>query len=388
MKHLYTHLTSLFTVRYSLFTLLLLLAGSSMAQSSMVVTKTDGTQISIRVAEIQDVTFPSDNRVKVEVPYESFWLKPEQWIQLEAYCYTPEGDPLQSAITWKSTNEQVATVDEDGVVIGVGDGTCQILATTDGGQAQLTINVTSRTMLNIELEDIQNRQCTYSVTPADSTLRYYYLLRIQSGEYSVDRMDQYGSEEQNCYHFALDWWDFCASLYGMSWVDFMNEVGLSSGKTTETEGELKPGEQYCIFAFAMHEDGTLASPVEITKFMTTLPEASDNTFEVTVDTITSAEVIFTIVPSNNDKYFVNVQRASYVEWFINNNCVREEMVPSLTNTITPSLYPEAYCQGTVTRSTSDFLESIRKDTDYYVIVFGYDDGLTTDVSLTKFHTLP
>lgn len=388
MKHLYTRLTSLFTIRYSLLTMLLLLTGNGMAQSSMVVTKNDGSQVVIRVSEIRDVSFPDDNRLQVEVPYESFWLKPDQWLQLDAYCYTAEGDPKPSQITWQSTNEQVATVDAEGVVIGVGDGDCQILALADGGQAELTIHVTSQKMLDIEVEKIGNRTCTYSITPSDPSLRYYSLLRIQSGEYSVDRMDQYGSEEQNCYHFALDWWDFCGGLYGMSWVDFMNETGLSSGKITETEGELKPGEQYCIFAFAMTEDGQLASPIEIEKFITTLPEPSDNTFEVSVDTITSAEVVFTVVPSNNDKYFVNVQRASYVDYFLEHDNVMEEMVPSLVNGFSPSVYPECYCQGTVTRSTDDFLASIRRDSDYYIIVFGYDDGPTTQVTLQKFHTLP
>ena len=57
-------------------------------------------------------------------------------------------------------------------------------------------------------------------------------------------------------------------------------------------------------------------------------------------------------------------------------------------TMSPNVYPEAYCQGTVTRSSSDFLSSLRKNTDYYIIVFGYDAGLTSAVTLGPFHTLP
>lgn len=380
MKHLY-------------ISLLILLAafccgGKAQAQSSMVVTKTDGTQITIRVDEIKDVTFPSDDRTLMELSYDSFWLKPEQWVQLSAVCTNADGEVTHPDILWMSTDEAVATVDEDGLVSAEGDGVCQIVASVEGVQSSVTIQVTSQTMLDIEVTEVGNLSCSYSITPSDPSLRYYSLLRIQSGEYSVDGMTQYGSEEQNCFHFAIDWWQFCADLYGMTWIDFMNEVGLTSGKTTEHEEGLKPGSEYCIVAFAMNEDGTLASPVEIKKFETSVPQQSDITFEVTVDDINSVEAIFTVVPSNNDKYFVNVQRASYVDWFIENDCVEEEMVPSITGAMTPDLYPEAYCQGTVTRSSDDFLPSLRKDTDYYVIVFGYDEGLTSGVSLTKFHSLP
>lgn len=357
------------------------------AQSQMVITKTDGTQITIRVADIQDVTFPSDDHIDLQLSYSSFWLKPSQCVMLDAFSRTIEGvEEKLDEVSWRTTDASVATVDADGTVTGVGDGTCQIIASALGSQAALTIHVSSQTMLDIDIQRVTNRSCTYSITPADPSLRYYSLLRIQSGEYSVDGMVQHGSEEQNAYHFALDWWAFCAELYGMTWLDFMNQSGLTTGRTSATEEDLKTGSQYCIFAFALNEDGTLASPVEVRKFTTGEPEQSDITFEVSIDEVNTTEAIFTITPSCDDPYFVSVQRASYVDWFVTNDCVDTEMVQSLVSSFKPERYPEAYCHGTVTRSTSDFLASIRKNEDYYVIVFGFDDGLTSYVSLTKFHT--
>lgn len=186
------------------------------AQSSMVITKTDGTQVTIRVADIQDVTFPSDNRTLVDLSYKGFWLKPEQWIKVKAECTTAEGEPVEARVTWKSTDESVAKVNQWGIVTGVSDGSCQILAITEEGQGAMTINVTSQTLLDLQVSAVENLACTYTVTPADPSLRYYTLMRIQSGDYSVDGMDQYGSEEQNVYHFAMDWWQFCADMYGMT----------------------------------------------------------------------------------------------------------------------------------------------------------------------------
>lgn len=358
------------------------------AQNAMIITKNDGSQIAIRVSEIHDVTFGDDALLQVNMPYEVFWLKPDQWVQLDAYCTDDAGEDVYAPITWKSTDEAVATVDRYGAVTAVGDGSCQILAVTDKGQGSLTINVTTETMLDIRLDQIGNRSCKYTITPANNELRYYSLLRVQSGEYSVDGMVQHGSEEQNIYHFALDWWDFCAELYNMTWQEVMNQIGLDKGITTEVGEDLKPGTEYNISAFAMNADGTMASPVEVKKFYTTTPTRTDMTFEVTMGNITSNDATFTIMPSSDDPYFVNVQRASYVDWFVERGLEETEMVQSLVENVKPSVYPEAYCRGQVTRSATDYLTSLRKDEDYYVIVFGFDDGLTSAVSLTKFHTLP
>lgn len=375
MKHLFT-----------LITFLLSLASiRSFAQSTMMVTKTDGTQIQIRVTEIDNISFPSDDRLVMGFEYTSFWLHPEQWMQLEATCLTGDGQEVSPELTWQSTDPAVATVDNQGKVTGVADGTCQILAIAPGGQAKMDLNVVTQKMLEIEINEVGNQSCHYSVTPADPSLRYYHDYRIQSGEYSVDGMTQYGSEEQNIFHFIKDWWSFCADLYGMAWEDYMNESGLVEGNDGAYVEGLRSGSQYCVYAMAMNEDGTLALPVEVKKFTTTEPQKSDITFEVTMNSVSSSGATFTIVPSNDDPYFVNVQRASYVDWFIERDRL-DDMAADLASSFSPSVYPEAYCQGKVTRSMDDFLSTIRSDNDYYVIVFGYNDGQTSPVSLTKFHT--
>ncbi len=359
----------------------------SFAQSTMVITTTDGSEIQIRVAEIDNITFPGDDRILMGFDYSSFWLHPTQWMQLNAVCLTTDGKELTPDITWQSSDPAIATVDNQGRVTAISDGTCQILAIADGGQAKMTLTVTSQQMIDIDLQSVGNQSCSFSITPADPSMQYYHDIRIQSGEYSVDSMDQYGSEEQNIFHFVKDWWTFCADLYGMSWEEYMNQYSLASGTQSETVEGLKTGSEYCIYAMAMNEDGTLASPVEVKKFTTTEPTQSEITFEVTMDEITSSNATFTIVPSNNDTYFVNVQRASYVDWFIQNDKLND-MAHDLVSSFSPAVYPTAYCQGTVTRSMTDYLATIRKNNDYYVIVFGYDEGQTSPISLTKFRTLP
>ncbi len=363
----------------------------AMAQSTMVVTKTDGTQIKIKVTEIQDVTFPEINPINVDISYYTkYWLHPEQWMQLEAIA-TDNGAEVYADIEWKSTDEKVATVDPEGVVTGVADGKCDICAVVDGESlASIEINVVTEPQFDLKVTNIGNRTCSYTVTPKNNNIRYYHNMRVQSGSYSVDNFDEYGSEEQNMLHFTYSWYDFAASLYGMTRVEYMNYPGmLVSGKKSGTQEDfysdgLTPNTTYCFYAFGLDEAGNLSTPVEVMKFDTTKPVwYEDFTFECTIDEINESGAKFTITPSDPTKqYFVCTQREAYVSYFIENDKLND-MANDLAKSFKPEVYPVAYCKGTCQRSTDDFLASVRKNSDYYVIVFGYDDGQISPVQLFK-----
>lgn len=374
----------------ALFAIVIASMMTAQAQSTMRVTKTDGTIVDIKIAEIQDLTFPDDNAENVSfMYYKHFWLHPTQWVQLVT-TVMKDGEEIFPYVEWSSTDETVATVDKYGKVTGVGDGKCQILATTEGGQGQFEVNVVTEPQIDLNVTSIQNRDCHYTITPKNPATKYYYNLRIQSGSYSVDDFDQYGSEEQNMLHFARDWWSFVADMYGTTWQEYMNstltEGVVSEGaEATQSDG-LVPGEQYCLYAFGLDEEGELTTPIEVTKFTTTKPSMVDMTFECEFNEIKADDATFTITPSDQTlPYFVNVQRANYVDWFIENDAMGD-MVTSLTGSITPGQYPEAYNTGTATRKMTDFLGTVRSNNDYYVIVFGWDEGQTTEVQVFKFHT--
>ncbi len=376
-----------------IFTLIAFFAVSmmAMAQSTMVVTKTDGSQIKIKVSEIQDVTFPEVSDLNVDISYYTkYWLHPEQWMQLEAIA-TKDGSEVYADIQWQSTDEKVATVDPEGVVTGVADGKCDICAVVDGQSlASIEVNVVAEPQFDLQVTNIGNRTCNYSITPKNNNIRYYHNMRVQSGSYSVDNFDQYGSEEQNMLHFTYSWFDFASSLYGMTREEYMNTPGmLASGKKIGTQEDfysdgLAPGTTYCFYAFGLDEAGNLVTPVEVKKFDTTKPAwYADLTFECKIDEINEAGAKFTITPSDPTKpYFVCTQRESYVSYFIENDKLND-MANDLAKSFKPEVYKEAYCEGTCQRSTDDFLASVRKNNDYYVIVFGYDDGQTSPVALFR-----
>ncbi|OOB79182.1 MAG: hypothetical protein BEN18_04600 [Epulopiscium sp. Nuni2H_MBin001] len=91
--------------------------------------------------EIEVVTSGSDIVVsKVEInPGVNQTIMQNQTLQLEALI-TPSAASNQQ-VTWSSSNESVATVDANGLVKGVGNGTAVITVTTDDGAKTDTITV-------------------------------------------------------------------------------------------------------------------------------------------------------------------------------------------------------------------------------------------------------
>lgn len=67
------------------------------------------------------------------------------------YQFTAETEPsdaLDKTITWSSSDANVATVSEDGLVSAVGEGSCLITATASNAKAEIKLNVTEIPYLN------------------------------------------------------------------------------------------------------------------------------------------------------------------------------------------------------------------------------------------------
>jgi uncharacterized protein YjdB len=80
----------------------------------------------------------------VEVAPAEVTIAPAETSQLAAIARDAEGNELSGrAIAWSSSDESVATVSEDGLVLGVDDGVTTITATAEGQSGTAAINVVS-----------------------------------------------------------------------------------------------------------------------------------------------------------------------------------------------------------------------------------------------------
>lgn len=370
-----------------LFIMLCCLSASAQEQV-MRITKTNGTVLTIAIDDIDHVDFPEIYNLSLS---QSKWsLHPGQQVHLELIITEDDAPCAIDADSWETSDDNVATVDATGAVTAKGEGLATIIAHYESGTAQMQVKVTTEQAFDIKISDIKNTSCRYSIEPADPSMRYYYNMRNVHGEYSIDNMEDHGSVEENLYYFTRDWYQFMADSYadGRSWNDAMQphlNQGPISGNNSEFYSMLEPGTEYALYCIAYDADGYIVAPVEMTKFETTAPQPSNNTFNITIDKCLSTDAMFTVNPSNNDQYLVCVQSGPrYVEWFIEHDKIEDMVQPMISQYANDSRYPSIH-RGPATVKISDFVTP-RSQEDYYVIVFGYDDGQTTPVTLKRLRT--
>lgn len=371
----------------SFFIIALLSCLTVSAQTSMRVNKTNGSAVIINIDEIESIDFPSGSMVYLNQT--TWFLHPQQTCHLTASVVE---DKVLTEINanWSTSNAGIATVDATGCVTGVADGTATITAEYLGETATMTVNVITEKVFDMSVTNITNTRCRYSITPKDPSVRYYYNMRNTHGEYSIDSMDQYGSVEENLFHFTIDWYSFVAEQYGdRDWNDAMQpylQKGNVTGDNSEFYSLLDPGTEYTLYAIGFDENGNLSAPIETYVFETTAPAKSDMTFDITINRCLSTDAQFTVTPSNNyDPYLVCVQSGPrYVEWFIEHDKIEDMAQPMISQYANDSRYP-AIQTGSATLKISDFVNP-RGNEDYYVIVFGYNDGQTTPITLKRLRT--
>lgn len=370
--------------------LIILCSLAAAAQEQVMrITKTDGATLAIAISEIDHVDFPEIHNLSLTTP--KWCLHPGQQLHLELNITEQGSTCAIDADSWTTSDARVATVDPTGAVTAVGEGVATITAHYDGGEASMQVKVTTEKAFDLTITDVKNTTCSYSITPANPDERYYCNMRLRHGDnYSIDAMEDHGSTEENIYYFTLDWFKFVADAYGTpdKWNPIMQEQleqGAKSGTSREFfSSGLTPGETYALYVLAFDAEGYLSTPVEYTEFTTTAPQKSDITFDISIDKCLSTDAQFTVNPSNADPYLVCVQRASYVDWFIEHDQVESMAQPMIESFAHDSRYP-ALQRGPATLMCSDFV-NVRQNEDYYVIVFGYDDGQTSPISLKHFVT--
>ncbi len=117
--------------------------------------------------------------IRVIVPVKSFQLYPDTLSLLvgRTASLKPDGEPVNATyhtpadFEWRSSDETVATVSENGVVTGIGEGTATITAISHNGiEATCAVNVSARTE-GIELSVVGGGKAEVSVGESDLTVR-------------------------------------------------------------------------------------------------------------------------------------------------------------------------------------------------------------------------
>ena len=219
----------------------------------------------------------------------------------------------------------------------------------------------------IEVLDLHSSHCKVKVTPEDLNSQYF------CGVSTEDYLKTFGSFD-----------DMQATATNFIETTILENSDLAIAdlmKTGVYEREvtgLKPEQRFVVFACHTDEYGAVVSDVAMVVQVTPALEQVEMSFEIELDQITATSAMLFITPTTDDDY-VWLEFPEDVYKYM----TMEELQDFLLKNYKP-FFPLHTNTGEMVHSFDDKLDP---DTEYMIIVFGYDGGLTTPLFTEKFRTL-
>lgn len=198
-------------------------------------------------------------------------------------------------------------------------------------------------------------------------------------------IEQYG----NLQNHDQAWWTELSKYYeNATWEDVMRMQMVYGTKTFQSEeiiNSLEPQTNYVIYYYGIDDNGNMTTEIGIKKFTTPKPGESANTFTISDIEVSYGSVFFTVTPTNNDRYFASAQTAKMVNDRLAAGKTMREIAQEVISV--QASYNPYFEDMLYTGSQRVECGCSLEDTDYIIIVCGYDGGVTTDVTTANFHTL-
>ncbi len=151
---------------------------------------------------------------------------------------------------------------------------------------------------------------------------------------------------------------------------------LSMANDGFTFQTLYPDTKYYIVAMGVGDDGMLTTEVSVKSFKTNNVAQSGNTFKIEITDVSYDSASFKITPSlGKDKYFVDIWSKAIVD-----ELGDKEFIKYCVDVYQSMGMIETQC--VIGERTFSNMTSCQPGRDYYIVVFGFDDGYPT-TSLTK-----
>ena len=211
----------------------------------------------------------------------------------------------------------------------------------------------------ISVSDITATGATVSVVPSDATVTYYFAAIEKS------TFDSYSDAQTFATEYIADVKSY-VELLGYELSDMLSQGNDSYSYA----GTFTASTEYYAFAVGVDTDGTVTTDVATEAFTTGEAVASDNTF-----TVTENLGYITITPTNNDPYVWTISEAEGLDSF-----TEEELISAVISDLGADI-TSYMATGT---DSYDYSSVLTNGVEYAVIVFGYDGGPTTGLTLYRF----
>ena len=238
--------------------------------------------------------------------------------------------------------------------------------------------------LTCTIDELTPSHATYTIHANQSNDAYYQFMMPESTYNAM--IEQYG----NLQNHDQAWWTELAKYQeNATWEDIMHMQMVHGTKTFQSEeiiNSLEPQTSYVIYYYGIDDNGNITTEIGTKKFTTPKPSESANSFTISDIEVKYGSVLFTVTPKNNDKYFASAQPAQMVNDRLANGMTMREIAQNVINV--QANYNPNFEDMIYTGEQRIECGCSLVDTDYIIIVCGYDGGVSTDVTTADFHTMP
>jgi hypothetical protein len=233
--------------------------------------------------------------------------------------------------------------------------------------------------------EVVDNSVTISVSPSDEEL-YWYLCTMPKDTYDYYVTDPEGYQMSEGYFYEYFFQQDINAYRGAGYSDEqIIEALIHQGSLElQAKGLNEHTEYYILVAgLIMDSEGiVICTDIHKESYTTEAAAKSEMTFDIEVWDVKQMEASFRITPSNNnEKYCALCQPWDGVS-------TADEVMHKLVDQWGGWMEIMADDKGMVEHSGSSAMRLPAADTDYYIIAFGYDGGITTDAYMKTFRTLP
>ena len=270
------------------------------------------------------------------------------------------------------------------LVFGVDTASCT--ATTELTKVAFkTLAVEKRECTFEVAAEVVDNSVTISVSPSDEEV-YWYLCTMPKSTYDYYVNDENGYKMSEDYFYEYYFQQDINAYRGAGYTDEqIIDALIHQGSLQLQASGLKENTEYYILVAGLIMDSegiVLCTDISKHSYTTEAAAKSEMTFDIEVWDVGQMEASFRITPSNNnEKYCALVQPWDGVS-------TADEVMHQIVDQWGGWMEVMADDKGVVEHSGSTAMRLPAADTDYYIIAFGYDGGITTDAYMKTFRTLP
>ncbi len=231
---------------------------------------------------------------------------------------------------------------------------------------------------------VEDNSVYLNVDPTDEDIKWY-LCTMPVEQYNYYVEDEEGHQMSHDYFYQYFFQQEISSLLGQGATEqqVLDALVHQGALSLQAKGlKANTDYYYLIAGLIVDHDGIfVCTDVQRGKYTTGNAAQSSMTFEIEVWNVGQMEASFSITPSNNtDKYCALVAPWDGVT-------EAQDMMHKIVEQWGGWMDVMANDRGRVVHEGSTAMRLPAADTDYYIIAFGYDGGITTPAVMKTFRTL-